>query len=135
MAASFPHVQVLGIDMAPLPPSPSPHPPNFSFSITNINDGLSHLHNQFDLIHARCIGGGVSDYSKTLKDFELCLKPGGLLVVMEGDRIFQKDRKRYIKMATLDEPDSTNEENSWLARFVWGELVYLFPCSLGLIQI
>jgi hypothetical protein len=60
MAREFPHCEVIGVDLAPAPVDSEHVPVNCKFEIDNINLGLSHYHDHFDVIHARCIGSGVS---------------------------------------------------------------------------
>jgi len=62
MAIKFPHCDVLGIDLAPVPIEEGRMPPNCRFEIKDVNLGLPHYHLHFDVIHVRCIGSGVSPY-------------------------------------------------------------------------
>jgi hypothetical protein len=62
MAREFPDCKVLGLDLAPAPVDLETLPPNCRFEIDDINLGLSHYHGEFDVIHARCIGTGVSSF-------------------------------------------------------------------------
>lgn len=59
MAREFPDCDVVGLDLAPAPVDIDALPTNCRFEIDDINLGLSHYHNQFDVIHVRCIGSGV----------------------------------------------------------------------------
>jgi hypothetical protein len=59
MAREFPHCEVIGVDLAPAPVDLDHVPSNCRFEIDDINLGLAHYHNHFDVIHARCIGSGV----------------------------------------------------------------------------
>jgi hypothetical protein len=68
-------------------------------SPSDINLGLPHFRNsvseatillalhtvfirysQFDMVHARAIGGGLRDFKKCKEEIEMCLKPGGIMV-------------------------------------------------------
>jgi hypothetical protein len=60
MAQKFPHCDVLGLDLAPVPWESDNMPSNCRFEIGNINLGISHYHGCFDLIRVQCIGSGVS---------------------------------------------------------------------------
>lgn len=59
MAHQYPHVQVLGIDLAPVTLDPSHIPPNCRFEVLDVNHGLERFEGQFDVIHCRCVGAGV----------------------------------------------------------------------------
>ena len=63
MAQKFPHCDVLGLDLAPVLLESDNTPSNCRFEIGDINLGLSRYHGCFDLIHARCIGSGVSKFA------------------------------------------------------------------------
>lgn len=66
---------------------------------------------------------GITDMTKTLEDLEKCLKPGGILIVIEGDVQLTEDRKSYIKMARLDgdeDVSGVSENGCWFRRMVWG---------------
>jgi hypothetical protein len=63
---------------------------------------------------------GITDMDKTINDLQLCLKPGGLLILMCADiRLYGEDR---LHAATI--PDSVNEgfnaKGSWARKIVWG---------------
>src|SRR4051794_12434541 len=82
MAREFPHCDILGIDLAPVPIPAQGFPPNCRFEMADINQGLSRLHGQYDLVFARAIGLGLKNVRKTLVDMQECAKPGGLVVWM-----------------------------------------------------
>ncbi|PVG03326.1 hypothetical protein CPB86DRAFT_793754 [Serendipita vermifera] len=122
MARRFPHASVLGIDLAPPPVDAGEIPSNVQFEIDDVNFGLSHFYDQFDLIHTRCISAGINDMDKTMRELQLCLKPGGLLLIVDGDINFRETRDRLIPLAKLPEDgdvDSVSEDGSWTRRIVW----------------
>jgi SAM-dependent methyltransferase len=147
MAVKFPHVSVvqlflkstltlnntylvkasvLGIDVSPTPIDEASFPPNLSLEIYDINLGLSHLDGQIDLLHMRCVAGGIYDMGKTLQDLQRCLKPGGLLLVVDGDvSTLCEDRKTILPLKRLHDdggPEITgvSEQGSWFRRLFWG---------------
>jgi hypothetical protein len=85
MAIEFPHCEVLGIDLAPVPVRPEGVPSNCRFEMDDISQGLSHLHDQYDVVFARAIGMGLKDFRKSLADMEACAKPGGMVIYIDGD--------------------------------------------------
>ena len=60
MANKFPHVEVIGIDLAPVIVSGHAIPDNCRFELDDINRGLPRFYGQIDLIHMRGISLGVS---------------------------------------------------------------------------
>lgn len=85
MAHKFPHAMVKGIDLAPSPLDMGTFPPNLQMEISDINDGLMHCYNDYDLIQMRCVLSGITDIDRTMRDLQLCLKPGGVLLILGGD--------------------------------------------------
>jgi hypothetical protein len=120
MAKRFPYAQVVGFDVAPVPVNPS-CPSNVSFYVHDINDGISI---DFDLIQTRCVVAGVKDMAKTCQDYEVHLRPGGVLLAIEGDIIpWDEARETAVKMAKLDgdnDINSVSTDGSWLRRMLYG---------------
>ena len=124
MAERFPHTLVTGVDSAPTPLDRSLFPSNLVMEIDDINLGLSHFYGQFDLVHMRCVIAGIHDIDKTLLDIVLCLKPGGMMVVVDGWGHFLSDLETIGRMKRLDgdeaDATATSEDGSWLNRMHWG---------------
>lgn len=85
MAHRFPHAAVKGIDLAPTPLDVANFPPNLQMEISDINDGLTHCFQSYDLVHMRFVLSGITNFENTLRDLQLCLKPGGVLLIVGGD--------------------------------------------------
>ncbi|KAG9042826.1 hypothetical protein FS842_002060 [Serendipita sp. 407] len=103
MAQEFPHATFLGVDLIPCPHPTSDIPQNCMFEIDDINKGLEHFEGQFDLVHARCITFGISNYRKTMEEISLCLKPGGLAIFIEADLdLLAEDRTTILPIALTD---------------------------------
>ncbi|PVF94106.1 S-adenosyl-L-methionine-dependent methyltransferase [Serendipita vermifera] len=120
MARRFPHASVLGVDLAPPPVDTGGFPPNLRFEIDDINLGLAHFYDQFDLVHARCVSGGINDMDKTIVEFQRCLKPGGFLIIMEGDHMYETRHKlaRLKKMRGDPDVSAVSENGSYLRRMI-----------------
>ncbi|PVG04451.1 S-adenosyl-L-methionine-dependent methyltransferase [Serendipita vermifera] len=115
MAERFPHCEVIGIDLAPVPIDADTVPSNCRFEIDDINLGLAHYQDHFDLVHARVISAGFKDFKKAKQDIERCLKPGGMVVWIDGDYHFSgEDPETYVPLAS-----EVNPEGSWMARIIW----------------
>ena len=102
-------------------------PPNLSLEIDDITLGLDHFEAQFDLVHMRCVSGGIRDIDKTLVDLQKCLNPGGLLIVVDGDAsVLSEDRKTIIPFIRLPgdggpEMTAVSTQGSWIRRILWGK--------------
>ncbi|PVF98011.1 S-adenosyl-L-methionine-dependent methyltransferase, partial [Serendipita vermifera] len=122
MAFRFPHVSVLGIDLAPLVHDPAKHPPNLRFQTHDINRGMNYFYDQFDFIQMRSVAPGLKDAAKTIQELQLCLKPGGFLALIDGDPVnFISDERKPVLMIKLSEEDtapSVSEDGSWFVRIV-----------------
>ncbi|KAG8825269.1 hypothetical protein FRC17_008768 [Serendipita sp. 399] len=122
MAHRFPHCTVLGVDLAPTPMDQATFPPNLSFEIDDINLGLVHFRDSFDLIHMRCVSGGINNLRKSLEEIQACLKPGGILVVIDGDYRLCKDMDTIYPVAKLPgdaDVCGVSEDGSWMSRVMW----------------
>ena len=64
MASKFPHVEVIGIDLAP--PTLNEHgiPDNCRFELSDVNLGLPRFYDQIDLIHMQGVSSGVSPHRR-----------------------------------------------------------------------
>jgi SAM-dependent methyltransferase len=121
MAKKFSNCEVIGIDVAPVPVEPENLPPNCHFEMDDIQLGLGHFHlpsNQFDLIHARFISGGLQDFRKALKDVMQCLKPGGLIIWIDADyQGFSSETYVPLSLGSDIHPNG-----SWMGRIGYGKL-------------
>ncbi|KIM34404.1 hypothetical protein M408DRAFT_325809 [Serendipita vermifera MAFF 305830] len=110
MAQAFPHADVVGVDL--VVNASRTTPPNCRFEFDDINLGLSHFHGQFNLVHSRMIVNGLANYVSFLDDVVACLKPGGIVIMVEGDiRPYHEDKVTHYAPADLEA-----EGGSWWAR-------------------
>ena len=126
MGKEFPHCEVVGVDLAPVPENGSPT--NVRYEIDDVNMGLSHFYDQFDVVHARLIGTGLRDFKTTMEDVERCLKPGsgGIVLWFDVDfDMYSKDQHVYMPFGTEE-----NLEGSWLQRIGYGLLDLFVPMTL-----
>jgi SAM-dependent methyltransferase len=150
MAREFPHCDVVGVDLAPVPIKEGLLPQNCHFEIDDINCGLDHFHNQFDLVHARLIGAGIHNFRKTVHDAVQCLKPGGMIVWSEPDYDFYcaeavasalRQRENVGEANASGSVDRTGmmwsrigsetyPNGTWFGRIIWGAFTYLIV-SIG----
>lgn len=139
MAHRFPHARVVGIDLAPIPIDLETAPTNLRFEIDDINLGLEHYHGSCDLVHIRCIGSGVRpghvieslvyqsdvlqirNYATMMRDAEACLKPGGLIIFMDGDMtMYSEDFIHPVPIGLEEEEGGDPKRGSWHHRLCRG---------------
>ncbi|PVF91452.1 hypothetical protein CPB86DRAFT_830580 [Serendipita vermifera] len=120
MAHRFPHVSVLGLDLASPTFDPEKHPRNLQFQTYDINHGMEPFYDQFDFIQMRCVALGLSDVAKSIHERLLSLKPGGFLTLIDGDSAnFTSEDGKPVLMAKVSEEDrapSVSEDGSWFVR-------------------
>jgi hypothetical protein len=115
------------VDLATSPIDPSCFPPNHSLAIDDINLGLGHFAGAIDLVHMRCVTNGTSDIDRTLQDLQKCPKPGGPVIVVDGDHsVLSEDRKTIVPFIRLSgdggpEVTGVSERRSWFRRLFWGQ--------------
>ncbi|EJT98426.1 S-adenosyl-L-methionine-dependent methyltransferase [Dacryopinax primogenitus] len=86
MALEFPEVDVVGVDLAPqFRKKAANAPKNCRFEIDDVTLGMPHFKGTFDVVHSRSIGNGVQDFPAYIEDLLLTLRPGGILIMCEGD--------------------------------------------------
>jgi SAM-dependent methyltransferase len=116
IAKEFPHCEVVGVDLAPVPLEKMDLPPNCRFEIDDVNLGLTHFRGQFDVVHVRLVATGLKDFRKTMQDIEECLKPGGIVLWLEFDYdLCTGDQYVYMPFATAEE-----DSGSWFGRILYG---------------
>ncbi|KAF8610154.1 S-adenosyl-L-methionine-dependent methyltransferase [Ceratobasidium sp. AG-I] len=110
MALEYSHAEVVGVDLS-LNTTRHP-PPNCRFELDDFNLGLSHYHGMFDVAHARSCGHGVASFEHFINDIGLCLRPGGVILIIEGDLTVCSHLKQPQAIANGDGDPS----KSWMAR-------------------
>ncbi|KAG8896507.1 hypothetical protein FRC01_011748, partial [Tulasnella sp. 417] len=85
IARAFPHAEVLGIDYQkpPMNRFGGDIPANCRFEQDDVNLGLEHYTNTFDILHARIIDLGIDDYPSFLYDMARILRPGGIIILFK----------------------------------------------------
>ncbi|CCA68926.1 hypothetical protein PIIN_02786 [Serendipita indica DSM 11827] len=118
MAHEFPHTEVVGVDLTPVPAELEAIPPNCRFEIDDINLGLNHFKDSFDVVHTRFVGTGLKNFRKTMDDVHQCLKPGGIAIWADADFDMCAEDWHIYQPFALDEdednPDQT--DRSWSQR-------------------
>lgn len=121
MANMFPGAHVVGLDLVPTPfiecatilpfsrlwnltlflRSP---PANCRFECDNVDWGLPHYKNCFNVVHARFICTSLNNYHGLLEDAALILRPGGVFLSMEGDMQLYNEHKEKVLAEEPGEP-------------------------------
>lgn len=102
---------MVGIDL--VSPSLESPPPNFQFEIYDMNQGLERFHERFDVVHARMVSAGIKDYKTFVDQAWKCVKPGGVLELVEAVGIH--DENTMVRTGPASDKDP---EGSWLSRIM-----------------
>jgi len=75
---------------------------------------MPHYHNQFDVVHARSCANGIPDFPAFIAEMVACLKPGGILLLVEADfQLYDEDK------GPMDCAFDQSGSGSWLARILF----------------
>ncbi|KAJ2918360.1 hypothetical protein MD484_g2047, partial [Candolleomyces efflorescens] len=83
VARDFPHCQAIGVDLVPMQAADAPE--NCRSEVDDINLGMEHYYNEFDVVHTRLVSSGVRDYKALINEISHIIIPGGLIDVTEWD--------------------------------------------------
>lgn len=114
MAERYPHVEFTGVDLAPQTSGYTHLPDNVTLEIDDINLGLTHWVDQFDVVHVQSVAFGITDYRKLLREIHHILRPGGLMLLVEPDLEIFHDNGSVLE-AFFDDKRS----GSWTARVLF----------------
>jgi hypothetical protein len=104
MASVYTHVRVVAVDQASQ--LPEELPANVDWRRHDVNLGLEGYREQYNIVHVRCIGAGITSYRALLEEASKCLKPGGLAIFIEGDfDIHLSDQHKIIPPVGESNPD------------------------------
>jgi len=115
MAKKFPHVQVVGVDLAPRTDLPA-LPSNLRLEFDDANLGFPHYHGCFDVIHCRSMSGGMNDRNWFFNELERCLRPGGIVIVIDCETPILDHNRHPIPPAPLD--GDYPGTRGWMARIM-----------------
>ncbi|KAH7107685.1 S-adenosyl-L-methionine-dependent methyltransferase [Auriculariales sp. MPI-PUGE-AT-0066] len=115
MAFEFPNATVVGVDTSHSAPLNVPN--NCFFESHNISHGLARYYARFDLVHCRCVAGVVPNHNVLVDELVKCLRPGGLIILGEGDLRVYTEHKILAPMRRSDE--DVDPSHSWLARYLY----------------
>ncbi|KAG8927375.1 hypothetical protein FRC01_007571 [Tulasnella sp. 417] len=105
MATEFPDADVVGMDLVPIKASSVP-PSNCHFEVGNADTDLATMYSaeSFDLIHARSMMQGVKDFSSFFHNVRRMLRPGGVLLMMDGQLTTWDEDNREIQIEEEGQP-------------------------------
>ncbi|KAF8246582.1 S-adenosyl-L-methionine-dependent methyltransferase [Wilcoxina mikolae CBS 423.85] len=108
VADKYPMAEVIGTDITPI--QPAWIPPNCKFELDDAEQEWTYASDSFDLIHARNLVQGITDWSKLLSEAYRCIKPGGYIELQEisgelhcDDGTMKPDNPIKIYLDTLAE--------------------------------
>ncbi|KAG8951596.1 hypothetical protein FRC04_005883 [Tulasnella sp. 424] len=103
MAKSFPHADIVGLDLAPPNLSRTP-PPNCRFECDDVNLGLMHYKDAFDVVQVSCVATGIANYRKLLDEILEALRPGGVFLAVDGDMELWDENQQLVPTRAEGEP-------------------------------
>ncbi|TFK49097.1 S-adenosyl-L-methionine-dependent methyltransferase [Heliocybe sulcata] len=114
MAQANPEVDFIGFDLVKNEAIVAP--PNCRFIIGDLTGGLPDFQAAFDIVHARSVVGHLLDPTEGLRIIAGCVKPGGLLVLADGDlRVYNS--QKHLLHAAVDGEDNAATDRCWFARW------------------
>ncbi|VDB91586.1 unnamed protein product [Peniophora sp. CBMAI 1063] len=103
VAREFPHCEIVAVDLVPMQNEDMPD--NCRSEVDDINLGLQHFFNDFDVVHARYISAGIRNYEQLVDHMAEALRPAGLIEVVEiGLRLYDHNREPIIPNLGDDSP-------------------------------
>lgn len=112
MAKMFPHADIVGVDLAPANLSKTP-PPNCRFECDDVNLGVLHYKDAFDVVQVSCVSQGIANYRKMQDEIVEVLRPGGVFLAVDGDMDLWDENQQLVPLKAEGEPGFT-----WMSRFV-----------------
>ncbi|KAF6754291.1 S-adenosyl-L-methionine-dependent methyltransferase [Ephemerocybe angulata] len=90
----FPYCEAIGVDLVPIDDSDPDFPPNLRMEIDDLNKGIEHFYDSFDVVHSRLIAFGIRDYRRLIEHMTRAVRPNGVIEVQEYDfRTYTRDNK------------------------------------------
>ncbi|KAK6974353.1 hypothetical protein R3P38DRAFT_2584342, partial [Favolaschia claudopus] len=114
LAREFPNSLAVAVDLVPMESLSMPD--NCRSEVDDINLGLEHFYGDFNVVHARLISSGIKDYPRLIDHMSHCLRPMGLLDIVEFDfHVYDhmadgNHRRCDLETSTIAEP--------WVARWM-----------------
>ncbi|KAH9920205.1 uncharacterized protein BXZ73DRAFT_91944 [Epithele typhae] len=128
VAKDFPHCSAVAVDLVPMQ--------NVS-EVDDINLGLQHFYDSFDVAHARLVSSGIRDYNGLIDEMTQTLRPRGLIHLIEFDfRVYDSKHRpilpahggpkepaalaRWMNLVNVaveqrgGEPDAANHLQRWI---------------------
>ncbi|KAF7347471.1 hypothetical protein MVEN_01503200 [Mycena venus] len=124
LAREYPNSLAVAVDLVPMQSLTMPD--NCRSEVDDINLGLEHFYGDFNVVHARLISSGIKDYVRLIDQVAHCLRPAGLLDMMEFDfHVYDhmedgNHRRCELDTATIDQPwaggdpDAANHLHRWI---------------------
>jgi len=94
VARDFPHCSCVAVDLVPM--QVVDMPPNCRSEIDDINLGLQHYQEEYNVINARLVSSGVRDYAGLIDQASQALRPNGLINFTEFDFLVCGEDKKPL---------------------------------------
>ncbi|KAG9048342.1 hypothetical protein FS837_000214 [Tulasnella sp. UAMH 9824] len=102
IAKAYPHVEVIGLDLAPVNTGSSP-PDNCCFEKGDAHTDLGRF-GRFDVVHARAVLQGIKDFAAFFKEVADILNPGGMFLTIEPEMGLFDERKEAVGIQDEGDP-------------------------------
>ncbi|KIK50598.1 hypothetical protein GYMLUDRAFT_438808 [Collybiopsis luxurians FD-317 M1] len=109
MAKTFAQAQVVGLDLNAQKFSDAPN--NFRFIQGDLSFTLPQFAGQADIIHCRCVAQHVKDPQALVHQLYKSLRPGGLLLLADGDWIVYDQHKKLVEPFKWWESNTTSSKS------------------------
>ncbi|KAF5359987.1 hypothetical protein D9758_007582 [Tetrapyrgos nigripes] len=122
IAKTFPHAEIVGFDLNEQKYPGAPE--NFRFVQGDISLGLPQFAGKVDVIHCRCVAQHVKDPQGLVNTLASCLRPGGVLLLLDGDWTVYDKNKQVVKpfvwdtKTDIDEQVKNKGDTSWHAGWI-----------------
>ncbi|KAG7093634.1 hypothetical protein E1B28_007298 [Marasmius oreades] len=116
MARMYPNAQVVGLDLVEQTYPDAPE--NFKFIQGDVTKVLEQFSGQADIVHCRCVTQHVKDPQSLVQSLADSLKPGGVLLLADGDwEVYNESKEVVLPVEYSAEKGDviTGETRSWYA--------------------
>ncbi|KZV94251.1 hypothetical protein EXIGLDRAFT_767312 [Exidia glandulosa HHB12029] len=101
VANEYPHCLTVGVDLVPVTRLDLPR--NARMEVDDINLGLEHFYDQFDVVHARLISLGIKDYAGLIDQVSRVVRSRGVIAFTESNYLVYDANKQVMDVTSPDQ--------------------------------